>query len=129
MTESDEVRNHRENNMDGEVDDQIISRGWSITVGELRDAIKDIPDDYEVMLENADVDDIDISNVNINSLYPPALGSPGLLILGGGQIVNSEYAYHDRMDAYHDGDISVPYWVGPGHTRYEREGQGWKQRF
>lgn len=82
-------------------DDSPIMSGWSITVGELKRALLDVPDDYEVMLENADVDDCDISNVNINRLYPPALGSPGLLVLGGGQIVNSEYAYHERMDAHH----------------------------
>jgi hypothetical protein len=85
-----------------------ISLGWSISVAELKLALKDIPDDYEVMLENAEVDDIDISNVNINRLYPPtSTGSPGLLILGGGQILNSEYEYHNRMDAHHElgGDL------------------------
>jgi hypothetical protein len=100
MSESDEVRRHREENMHGEVDDQIVSGGWSITVGELKRALADIPDDYEVMLENAEVDDCDISNININTLIPPALGSPGLLVMGGGQIVNSEYAYHERLDAH-----------------------------
>ena len=99
--ESEEVRRHREQNMHGEVDDSLISGGWSITVDTLRRALEDLPGDYEVMLSNAEVDDIDISNVNIDSVYPPALGSPGLLILGGGQILNSEYAYHDRMDAHH----------------------------
>lgn len=80
----------------------VISRGWSITVAELKSALADIPDDYEVMLENADVEDIDISNVNINTLYPPsATGSPGLVILGGGQILNSEYDYDNRMEAHH----------------------------
>jgi len=79
-----------------------ISSGWSITVGELREAIRNIPDDYEVMLENAEVDDCEISNVNINLSYPPsATGSPGLLVLGGGQIVTSEYDYHNRMNAHH----------------------------
>lgn len=100
--ESEEVRHHREDNMLGEVDDQLVCKGWSITVGELKRAIADIPDDYEVMLENADVDDCDISNININKLFPPALGSPGLLVMGGGQIVNSEYAYHERLDAHMD---------------------------
>ena len=102
MTESEEVRRHREDNMHGEVDDSPISRGWSITVAELRAALEGVPDDYEVMLENAEVDDCDISNVNINTLMPPALGAPGLLILGGGMILNSEYAYHPRLDAHLD---------------------------
>ena len=102
MGESEEVRRHREDNMHGEVDDSLISRGWSITVGELKRALADVPDDYEVMLTNAEVDDIDISNVNIDGLYPPALGSPGIFRLGGGQIITSEYAYHSRMDAHHE---------------------------
>lgn len=118
MTESEEVRRHREENMHGEVDDSLISRGWSITVGELKRALADIPDDYEVMLTNAEVDDIDISNVNIDGVYPPALGSPGIFRLGGGQIINSEYAYHSRMDAHHavGGDS---YWT----TRDNPEGE------
>lgn len=100
--ESEEVRRHREENMMGEVDDSLIVSGWSITVGELKRALADVPDDYEVMLTNAEVDDIDICNVNIDGLYPPALGSVGIFRLGGGQIVNSEYAYHARMDAHHE---------------------------
>ena len=95
-----------------------ISSGWSITVGELRAAIMDIPDDYEVMLENADVDDTDISNVNINDLYPPsATGSPGLLILGGGQILNAEYDYHNRMDAHHA--VGGDQWWNSDEKRWE----------
>lgn len=104
------------------------SRGWSITVGELRAALEGVPDDYEVMLENAEVDDCEISNVNIRMLIPPAttesgeceiydsgwcgahstwdhegrphVNSPGLLVLGGGQILNSEYGYLPRLDAW-----------------------------
>lgn len=119
--ESEEVRRHREENMHGEVDDSIISPGWSITVGELKRALADVPDDYEVMLCNAEVDDVDICNVNIDGLYPPALGSPGIFRLGGGQILNSEYAYHSRMDAHHEvgGD---KYWT----TRDNPEGE-WKE--
>lgn len=112
MSESDEVGEMWE---DHRGDESPILSGWSITVGELKRAIADLPDEYEVMLENADVDDCDISNVNINRVYPPSLGSPGLLILGGGQIVNSEYAYHQRMDVHHQ--------VG-GDKRWRREG-GW----
>ena len=101
MDESDEVHDHRVYNMRGEVDDSIISSGWSITVGELKKALASVPDDYEVMLTNAEVGDIDISNVNIDGIFPPALGSVGIFRLGGGQIVNSEYAYWERMDAHH----------------------------
>ena len=122
MSESEEVRRHREKNMHGEIDDQLISRGWSITVGELKRALADVPDDFEVMLCNAEVDEVDISNVNIDGLYPPALGSPGIFRLGGGQILNSEYAYHERMDAHHEvgGDS---YWT----THYNPDGE-WRTR-
>lgn len=99
MTEDSQEEGRAEN--DGVDDDRYISSGWSITVRELRAAIDGLPDDYEVMLTNAEVDDCDISNVNIDSIYPPSLESPGLLILGGGQILSSEYAYHERMDAHH----------------------------
>ena len=73
--------------------------GWSINAGELKRALANVPDDYEVMLENAEVDDTEISNININRLLPPFKGSPGLLVLGGGQIVSWEYGYERRMDA------------------------------
>lgn len=120
MSESEEVRRYREENMHGAIDDSIISPGWSITVGELKRALADVPDDYEVMLCNAEVDDVDICNVNIDGLYPPALGSPGIFRLGGGQIVNTEYAYDARMHAHHEigGD---KYWT----TRENPEGE-WK---
>lgn len=95
--------------------------GWSITVGELRAAIENVPDDYEVMLTNAEVDDIEIANVNIESLYPPFEGASGLLVLGGGQILNYEYAYDERMDRGHDGTDIV--------RRYQRYGaERWFER-
>lgn len=79
-----------------------LSRGWSLTLGELRKAIDGLPDDYEVMLCNAEVDDIEIEEAQIDGMYPPsATGSPGLFILRGGQIITSEYDYHNRMDAHH----------------------------
>ena len=80
-----------------------IMNGWSMTVGELRAAIEGVPDDYEVMLENAEVEDCEISSMSVQALLPPALGSTGLLVLGGGQIVTSEYAYHPRFDVWLDG--------------------------
>lgn len=95
-------------NHDHRGDDAVISPGWSITVGELKKALATVPDDYEVMLCNAEVDDIDISNVNIDGLLPPALGSPGILRLSGGQILNSEYAYHPRLDVSHQ--VGTTHW-------------------
>jgi hypothetical protein len=81
------------------------SSGWSITVGQLRKALDDIPDDYEVMLENADVGDIEISGVNLDLLLPPTETSPGLLVLGGGQVLNYEYGYDERLSRYLDAPI------------------------
>ncbi|WP_424863031.1 hypothetical protein [Streptomyces sp. MMS24-I29] len=70
----------------------------SVTVGELRKAIADLPDDYEVVLDDADVDDCEIAEVYIASQHPPALGTPGLLVLKSGQIISSEYHYGPRLD-------------------------------
>lgn len=81
-------------------DESPIMSGWSITVGELRAAIEGVPDDYEVMLENAEVEDCEISSMHVYGLLPPSLGSVGLLVLGGGQIVTSEYAYLPRFDVW-----------------------------
>ncbi len=76
--------------------------GWSTTVAELRAALEGAPDDYEVVLDGADVGDCEIIGVNVGTLYPPdALGSAGLLVLTGGQALTLEYGYHDRMDAHH----------------------------
>lgn len=110
MSESDEVRRHREENMMGEVDDQPIIHGWSINIGQLKKAISDLPDDYELMVTCSDVDDCEIAETHIDSLYPPALESPGLLILSTGQTVTSEYAFHPRMDAYHQSSAGVKQW-------------------
>lgn len=114
---SEEVRNM---DLDHDGDDAVISAGWSITVGQLRAALRGVPDDYEVMLDNAEVDDCEISNVNISRLYPPSVESPGLVVLGGGQIVTSEYAYHQRMDAHHliGGDL---WWNQDDHYWFRLE--------
>lgn len=78
-----------------------LSSGWSITVADLRKALENVPDDYEVMITNTqEIDDLSIAGVHIADLMPPsAEGSPGLLVLGGGQIVNSEYGYDARQIA------------------------------
>lgn len=110
MSESEEVRRHRDENMGGKVDDQPIVRGWSIDIGQLKKAIANMPDDYELMVTCSEVDDCDIAETHIDSLYLPALGSPGLLILSTGQTVSSEYAFHARMDAYHQSNRGVKHW-------------------
>ena len=77
-----------------------LSSGWSITVRELKDALRDIPDDYEVMLANCEVDDIEIGEARIADLYPPTpFGSPGIVTIEGGQVVSSEYDFNNRIDA------------------------------
>lgn len=75
-----------------------MAKGWSMTVGELRKAIADLPDDYEVVLDNADVDHCEIAEVHIAQRYQPALDAPGLLVLTGGQTISYEYHYGPRMD-------------------------------
>ena len=75
--------------------------GWSMSVGEIKKALSSVPDDYEIMVDNAEVDDCEIAEVHIRNMYPPALDSPGLVILSCGQVVTSEYDYHPRMDADH----------------------------
>lgn len=78
------------------------SSGWSTTVGSLKAILRYVPNDYEVMLENADVDDCEIASLNVERMYPPVEDSPGLLVLSGGQTVSSEYGYHERMDEDHE---------------------------
>lgn len=79
-------------------------KGWSATVGELRAAIQDVPDDYEVVLDNADVEDCEIATVYVRALMDPALDAPGLLVLGSGQVITSEYHYHPRLDVWLEGE-------------------------
>ena len=47
------------------------SNGWSITVGELREAIAGVPDDYEVMLDDADVEALERHLDRYNAGLPP----------------------------------------------------------
>lgn len=104
---SDEVRQTAQDRMG---DDALIVHGWSIDVGNLRKAIQDLPDDYELMVTCSDVDDCEIAEAHIDSVYPPSLGSPGLLIITTGQTVTSEYAFHERMDVFHMTGAGVKLW-------------------
>lgn len=81
----------------------LTPQGWSLSVGTLLHALKDLPSDTEVMLSNAEVGDIDIADLHIETLYPEArgIGAPPILVLGSRQVVSSEYAYPQRMDAAH----------------------------
>ena len=100
-----------------------------MSVGELRASIADVPDDYEVVLDNAEVDDCEISAVRVVALHEAVttddpcvmddddwcfkhaheerryVNAPGLLVLGGGQIISSEYAYHYRLDRWLMGSL------------------------
>lgn len=78
------------------------SSGWSMEVGVLKKALRYVPDSYEVMLTNAEVDDCEIAALHIESMYPPDEEGPGLLVLGQGQVVSSEYGFHERMDEDHE---------------------------
>lgn len=91
-------------------DDSTISYNWSINIGQIKKAIADLPDDYELMVTCSDVDDCEIAETHIDSVYPPSLGSPGLLVLTTGQTVTSDYAFHARMDAYHSTGSGVLLW-------------------
>ncbi|WP_181273617.1 hypothetical protein [Brevibacterium oceani] len=71
---------------------------WSMTIGEMRAAITDLPDDYEIVLDGADVSDCDIAEMHIDSVYDPALDAPGLLVLTAGQTISEDYHYHPRLD-------------------------------
>lgn len=75
-----------------------VVRRWSVTVGELRAALDGVPDDYEVVLTNADVDDCEIAGLEVDQMFPPALDAPGILTLHQRQIITSEYHFHPRLD-------------------------------
>ena len=49
MSENSQEEGIEENN--GEIDDRFLTNGWSMSIGELRAAIKDLPDDYEVFID------------------------------------------------------------------------------
>ena len=70
------------------------------------------------MITCSDVDDCEIAEAHIDSLYPPALGSPGLLVFTSGQTVTSEYGFHPRMDAYHQ--------TGSGVKNWSEEDEAWQ---
>lgn len=86
------------------------SSGWSTTVGTLKRILRHVPDTYEVMLENADVEDIEIATLHVQRMYPPTQDSPGLLVLSSGQTVSTEYGYHDRMDEDHEVGTTL-HWI------------------
>jgi len=77
------------------------SNRWSIQVGEMKRALADIPDDYEIVLSNADVDELSIAELNITYLHPPTPhGNAGLVILEQGQVVTDEYDFEQRMETW-----------------------------
>lgn len=92
--------------------DSPWSNKWSIGVGEMKKALADIPDDYEIVLENADVDDLNIAEVNIVHLFPPTPhGNAGLVVLGQGQVISGEYDYENRLETWlHYSESGVKRW-------------------
>ncbi|AVD99181.1 hypothetical protein SEA_ADGERS_87 [Gordonia phage Adgers] len=91
------------------------SNKWSVSVGEMKAALANVPDDYEIVLESADVDDLNIAELNIIHLYPPTpQGNAGLVILGQGQVVSAEYDYENRHETYlYYPDSGVKTWDEP----------------
>lgn len=97
--------------------DKTPSSGWSMKVSELKRALRYVPDNYEVMLENGDVDDCEIATLHVTRMYPPTDDSPGLLVLSQGQVVSYEYAYHDRMDEDHNLGVAFSWNNGKWSSR------------
>ncbi|QOR56229.1 hypothetical protein SEA_LINETTI_85 [Gordonia phage Linetti] len=77
------------------------SNKWSASVGEMKAALENVPDDYEIVLENADVDDLNIAELRIGHLFPPTPhGNNGLVVLSQGQVISAEYDYENRHDTF-----------------------------
>lgn len=108
MSENSQEEGIEENH--GEIDDRPLTNGWSMTVGELKAALKDIEDDYEVFIDLGDCE-INTAHLSTAGLFRPSLGSNGLFILDAGQVVSTEYGYHSRMDVDHSIGCNL-YWNG-----------------
>ncbi|QRI45560.1 hypothetical protein SEA_EKHEIN_86 [Gordonia phage Ekhein] len=91
------------------------SNKWSASVGEMKAALANVPDDYEIVLDGADVDSCEIGELRIAHLFPPTPhGNAGLVVLNQGQVVTAEYDYHERLDTYLDHPESgVKVWDEP----------------
>lgn len=75
---------------------------WNLlTVGELRAAIADLPDDTQLVADGAE-EDCEASEMRIHRFMPPALDQPGLLVFEFGQVITSEIDYHPRLDVWLD---------------------------
>ena len=77
---------------------EAAMRGWSMSLSELRAAIADLPDDYEVGIDGAEVADCEIADLHVDRKLPPAHDHAGLLVLRSGQQISYEYDYHPRLD-------------------------------
>lgn len=88
-----------------------------MTVGEMKEAIKDLPDDYEVVIDGADVEDCEIAELHLDSLYTPHLDHTGLVVLSAGQPISEDYDYHVRLDVALDYDKGV---------RWDEENKRWR---
>lgn len=98
-----------------EDDFKHTSNGWSLTVGDLKKMLADMPDDYEVMIDEGDCE---IASAYADRYYDRTpMGSTGILVLGMGQVVSSEYDYHNRLDVALD--------TGLGDSRWDPKEQRW----
>lgn len=100
-----------------EDDAPICSDGWSISLRELRAAIKGLPDEWEVVLDAADVEDCEIAALHVHGRHGPTDQTCGLLVLSAGQVISSEYDYHRRLDASFE---------DPSHPRWDEETASWQ---
>lgn len=67
-----------------------------MTLGELREATKDLPDDTEIVLQAGD---LDFYEARIDRILPPVLEHPYCLSLVMGQPINIDLDMDARLDA------------------------------
>lgn len=91
--------------------------GWSVSIGELRKAIQDIPDDYELVIDGVEVD-CDLNSLHPRRLMHPVLDKPGLLVMEPGMPITSDYEYHPRLDV----------WLEIGGEDWSEKDQKWVYR-
>jgi hypothetical protein len=86
-----------------------VTSQFSTSVGLLRKALEGQPDDYEVVITNCDIGDVEIAGLFPDRIIPPALDAPGLVVLEAGQEITMEYEYYPRLDValeHRSGSIS-----------------------
>lgn len=65
------------------------------TLGDLREALKDLPDDTTLFVDDGMMDYYEI---RVNHVLPPVMDNPPAVILEMGQVFNLEYDLTLRVD-------------------------------